>query len=99
MTDDSFRGAFDKILWKPHPRMSVTKAKLPIHSSTIICVDNTLPLEIYFSSKTNIQCASIASSALLFAKFYFGLQVHIIKSNLRDISRFPHIRKIREIAS
>ena len=86
---------FDNIVWKPHPRMGVSAAFSSLSDSRVTTVTHYFPLELMFLANTESKCASLASSSLHFAKYYFGLEVELIDAKFGDLQRHPHLHKLR----
>jgi hypothetical protein len=86
---------FDRIYWKPHPRMLLNPDVWSSISSKVTTLTDHLPLEFHFLQSSGLQyCASIASTSLLFGKHFFAVEPQLISAEFARVSQFPHLTKL-----
>jgi len=95
---EAFAAGYDRICWKPHPRMMLDAGGLSADEDRFIMFSDSLPFEFRFlEAPPEAGCASVASSAIFLGAHYFGIEPMLIPAEFDRVERYPHLSGLNRL--
>lgn len=93
--EDCLENGYDRVCWKPHPRMLLPMQELPTGKQRVETIADSLPMELRFlEAPEGAGCGSIASSAIFLGSHYFDIEPTLLPADFGSIERFPHLESL-----